>query len=110
MKDELEFPEYASLLPGYADCAERSRILNVNCSKRSPEEAQRIPGQHPRLKAVLLRHTKQKAPYLRGRFRGIVSNVANAGALGVEVGVHRCQNPLYVYAKIKSLQKLLRVQ
>ena len=48
--------------------------------------------------------------YLRGRFRGTLSNAANAGAQVAEVGVHRCPDPLYVYAKIKSLQKLLSVR
>ncbi len=48
--------------------------------------------------------------YLQGRFRGTLSNAANAAALVAEVGVHRCPNPLYVYAKIKSLQKLLSVR
>ena len=66
--------------------------------------------EHQKAASGLGMRTVWMKRYLRGRFRGTVSNVANAGALGVEVGVHRCQNPLYVYAKIKSLQKLLRVQ
>ena len=47
--------------------------------------------------------------YLGGRFRGALANAANAGAQRAEVGVHRCANPLYVCAKIKSLQSLHRV-
>ena len=46
--------------------------------------------------------------YLGGRFRGTLSNAANAAARGEEVGVHRCPSPLYVCVKIKSLQELLR--
>ena len=46
--------------------------------------------------------------YLGGRYRGPLANLPNAGARHSEVGVHRCPNPLYVCAKIRSLQKLRR--
>jgi putative hydrolase of the HAD superfamily len=44
--------------------------------------------------------------YLGGRFRGTRSDGYNNGFQRREVGVHPCRNPPYVYAKIKSLQKL----
>ena len=48
--------------------------------------------------------------YLGGRFRGPPGNAANGVARRAEVGVHRCPSPLYVCAKIKSLQSLHRVR
>jgi putative hydrolase of the HAD superfamily len=44
--------------------------------------------------------------YLGGRFRGKPGAPRNAGLRAPEVGVHPCRRPPYVYAKIKSLQKL----
>ena len=56
--------------------------------------------------------------YLDGRYRGRIgatgagairdafNAAAKPGAKPREVGVHPCPNPAYVYAKIKSLQKL----
>ncbi len=44
--------------------------------------------------------------YLGGRFRGSPAQPARNHGRAVEVGVHRCPSPLYVCAKIKSLQSL----
>jgi putative hydrolase of the HAD superfamily len=47
--------------------------------------------------------------YLGGRFRGGPGTGGGAGSRRAEVGVHRCPSPLYVCAKIKSLQSLHRL-
>ena len=47
--------------------------------------------------------------YLQGRFRGGPGAPANAGFVPREVGVHPCRKPMYVCAKIKSLQILRRL-
>ena len=44
--------------------------------------------------------------YLQGRFRGGPGAAPNAGFVPRKVGVHPCRKPLYVCAKIKSLQTL----
>lgn len=44
--------------------------------------------------------------YLDGRFRGTLRDGINAGGKPVEVGVHRCRKPPYVYARIKTLHSL----
>ena len=50
--------------------------------------------------------------YLGGRYRGPLSALDRVRREGsrppVEVGVHACPKPAYVYAKINSLQKLMR--
>ena len=50
--------------------------------------------------------------YLGGRYRGLLSTSDRGGlqrsSVPVEVGVHACPKPAYVYAKINSLQKLMR--
>jgi putative hydrolase of the HAD superfamily len=48
--------------------------------------------------------------YLGGRFRGGPAQPRTAAARRAEVGVHRCPSPLYVCAKIKSLQSLRRAR
>lgn len=47
--------------------------------------------------------------YLDGRFAGAVRSFVPRAA-DVEVGVHACPNPAYVYAKINSLQRLPRAR
>ena len=46
--------------------------------------------------------------YLGGRYSGGPSSPPRSVAKSAEVGVHRCPRPLYVYARIKSLQSLRR--
>ncbi|MEP7058472.1 MAG: pyrimidine 5'-nucleotidase [Caldimonas sp.] len=54
--------------------------------------------------------------YLGGRFRGPAGQIAgssqrrNAASESAKVGVHACPSPVYVCAKIKSLQKLPRAR
>jgi putative hydrolase of the HAD superfamily len=62
--------------------------------------------EHQKAANALGMRTVWMQRYLNGRFRGTLRDGINNGFRPREVGVHPCQKPSYVYARIKSLQLL----